>query len=300
MLNTSDEAGCAMGGVGKVKLDGKNRITTGSTGTGPTVPKYGDSKNPSSATNAKFNISFDIANNMQAIIDSKNSTIESINAFFTKHGIKFNTSDFTKYKEGSRVMSILLLDAFLQHMNISYDELLGRPSARHSSMPIPSWIWDEEKTMGIEITAKEIWIITPDFYYDVHPEYRQLVDKNVLENKCMYKYIYKATRQNKVNVNNMFKTFASVLEERNDLVTFLPVEEMDFHWITEQIIFNPNNSSSRKAIIVNPTGEINIAAKLNIEMSDSDCREFRALFQSYWERSFDNHETFNKWKHNQA
>lgn len=154
---------------------------------------------------------------------------------------------------------------------------------------LADWLWDKDKTIEAECSSSEIWIITPDFYYDFsEPEKFEKVKHNVVDRKCMYRYIYKSTQQNEDRITEMKRVYGLSMEKRgadpkilDDLLYYLPVSNQNFVWATEQIIFNPFRLSE-SAITVDIMGSRDKTTRFNIEFSREKRIEFRGQFITYW------------------
>ncbi|OUQ02755.1 DUF4062 domain-containing protein [Thomasclavelia spiroformis] len=151
------------------------------------------------------------------------------------------------------------------------------------------WLWNESYTRGIESNAQEVWIITPDFLWDFDDiQFHQIVIVNVVKRGCKYKYIYKATEENKKKHAEMMRKYKtefkymkkelSLLEEQ---IQFLGVKPNKFYWSSEQIIFNPFQRNER-AIMVDIMDVRDKTLKFNIEYGFGKRIAFREQFINYW------------------
>lgn len=104
------------------------------------------------------------------------------------------------------------------------------------------WLWNENTTRRIEKSAKEIWIITPDFLWDFDDkEFHAIVMNNVIDRDCKYKYIYKNSENNNLKRDEMLRLYKMYFNNKgknildlNNQVQFLPVNSSDFNWSTKQ------------------------------------------------------------------
>ena len=246
---------------------------------------------------AKRNMSFDMAHNMYKILESGINSVSipliKFNDFVkSKHGINLFT-DMSHYVGGTRDMTIVVVFAFIEFMRtydacFSYDKLIGCTSDFNSSGgDKPSWLWTPEDTSDIEKVADEVWVTTPDFYYDKTDEvYKEIVIRNITENSCAYRYIYPNNRANRFFVSGRLNFYADTLKGSSDnVIMFLPMPESDFPWMIEQTIFNPSSKGQKKerAILVNPMGAKGDSIKFDIELNVEDRRIFKDVFLHYWE-----------------
>lgn len=157
------------------------------------------------------------------------------------------------------------------------------------------WLWNESYTRSIESNADEVWIITPDFMWDFDDAlFNQIVVNNIVNRECKYKYIYKATEENKnkylemmhrykINYRNKGKNIAELSEK----VKFLPIKPINFFWSSEQILFNPFKINER-AIAVDIMDVRDKTLKFNIEFGMLKRISFREQFIRYWNKHIHN------------
>lgn len=146
------------------------------------------------------------------------------------------------------------------------------------------WIWNESYTRSIEKNAREVWIITPDFWWDFDdPEFHRIVMTNVIERHCIYKYIYKESPDNTSITDEMMNMYKRELKgtpfesELFEQVQFLPVTPEKFYWSCEQVLYNPKGRDERFIIDAS-----NRTVKFSLEQELSKRIHFRKLFVCYW------------------
>lgn len=157
------------------------------------------------------------------------------------------------------------------------------------------WLWNENTTRRIEKSAKEIWIITPDFLWDFDDkEFHAIVMNNVIDRDCKYKYIYKNSENNNLKRNEMLRLYKMYFNKKgknildlNNQVQFLPVNSSDFNWSTEQILFNPF-SVNEMAIAVDIMDVRDRTLKFNIEFGLNKRIGFRKQFIDFWNSNINN------------
>lgn len=180
----------------------------------------------------------------------------------------------------------------IQHLKNQLLNFLGGALSFSSQA---KWLWNESYTRGIESNAKEVWVITPDFMWDFDDvQFHQIVVMNVVKRECKYKYIYKATEENKKKHAEMMRKYKtefkymdkdlSVLEEQ---IQFLEVKPNKFYWSSEQIIFNPFQRNER-AIMVDIMDFRDKTLKFNIEYGFGKRISFREQFINYWNSNIKN------------
>lgn len=157
------------------------------------------------------------------------------------------------------------------------------------------WLWNENTTRRIEKSAKEIWIITPDFLWDFDDkEFHAIVMNNVIDRDCKYKYIYKNSENNNLKRDEMLRLCKMYFNKKgknildlNNQVQFLPVNSSDFNWSTEQILFNPF-SVNEMAIAVDIMDVRDRTLKFNIEFGLNKRIGFRKQFIDFWNSNINN------------
>ena len=277
----------------KIEIDTTNRYSD------ENGESYGYPKKANEAVYATRNISRDIAQNMQKFMDQGTGQgalkfNNFINFIRDRHKIYYEQSQYSSAKIGNVDIKLIVMIAFCKYLNISFDELLGWDVQREGGISNTyddfrqEWHWDEEYTKKVEETANEVWIITPDFYYDINSAYG-VVKNNIINRGCKYKYIYKKNKDTDRIVDRMLNEYQQAFENAEKkieyLVEFLPVPENKFFWISEMIIFNPNKSEEiEKAILVdvNGIGRVNVKQKINIELSIKDRWNLKDMFEKYW------------------
>lgn len=151
------------------------------------------------------------------------------------------------------------------------------------------WLWNENYTRNVEKTAKEIWIITPDFMWDyTDTQFRQIVIDNVTKRNCKYKYIFLGNSENNLKMKEMLryykKVFAKNMMELHKLecqIQYIAVKPNKFYWSSEQILFNPFALDER-AILVDAMDVRDRTLKFNIEFGHGKRVIFRDQFINYW------------------
>ena len=195
---------------------------------------------------------------------------------------------FLKNISNHKVLAFRDADECISHIKSQLNNFLGgclRFSRR------ATWLWNEFTTRNVERDSAEIWIVTPDFYWDFDDsEFRDIVTANVIGRGCKYRYIFKGTESNIERVNEMYRVYGMLLKQNNttdghldELVKFLPVKPQDFFWSSEQILFNPF-TLKESAIMVDIMDVRDKTLKFNIEYGRHKRVEFRKQFISYWNR----------------
>ena len=151
-----------------------------------------------------------------------------------------------------------------------------------------TWLWNENVTRGIERSANEVWIVTPDFYWDFDDaEFRDIVTENIIRRGTVYRYIYRSEGETDTKSHEMHRVYALLMQkeakpagELKNRLQFLPVTVLDFMWPSEQILFNPFQLEER-AILVDAMDVKDKTRKFNIEFGRRKRLLFRSQFISY-------------------
>lgn len=148
------------------------------------------------------------------------------------------------------------------------------------------WLWSEWETRSVERGAKEIWIITPNFYWDYQDEeFRKIVFNNVINRNVVYRYLYKKSLNNEDRVSEMKRDYVRTLGIKwEEKVMYIPIAEEEFVWCTEQILFNPFDPREEHGIIVDIMDERNKFDKYNIELGRDKRLALRRQFINLWNR----------------
>ena len=89
-----------------------------------------------------------------------------------------------------------------------------------------NWLWNENMTRAVEKSAKEVWVVTPDFVWDFDDEeFHRIVVSNVVDRRCKYKYIYYQTEENDAKIKEMIRFYRKVY--KNDLFLLPCLDETD-------------------------------------------------------------------------
>ena len=86
--------------------------------------------------------------------------------------------NFIKQVSTNKILNFDSANQCVEHIKAQFNNHLGG-LFRFSRQA--TWLWSEYKTRGVESNAKEIWIITPDFYWDYSDlEFRNIVARNII------------------------------------------------------------------------------------------------------------------------
>jgi hypothetical protein len=178
-------------------------------------------------------------------------------------------------------------DKCIEHIRCQFNNHLGG-FFRFSRQA--TWLWGEHKTKEIESNAREVWIITPDFYWDfTDPVFRNIVKNNIIKG-CVYRYIYLSNEINNGRVEEMLRSYKLLFKKHGVDVKyvlkrnyFLPMKEGDFVWSSEQILFNPFDLKE-EAIMVAIMDVKDKSLKFNIAYGLEKRISFRKQFISIWNK----------------
>lgn len=147
------------------------------------------------------------------------------------------------------------------------------------------WLWTEARTGAMERQASEVWILTPDLYWDFQDEpYRTLVRNNIVDRRARYRYLFMDTQQNRERVADLTSEYAEALgKDVPDLVQFASIPAEAFFWCTEHVLFNPF-TSAECGLVVDICKERDRSRKYDVEMGRSKRNVFRSQFERLWSR----------------
>jgi uncharacterized protein DUF4062 len=146
------------------------------------------------------------------------------------------------------------------------------------------WIWTERFTHSLEESARLVWILTPDFYWDyTDVEFARLVRENVTERGVKYFYLYK---EDEGAADRIAEMVAEYEQAAGDLwkssVFFAGIPADNFFWCAEQVLYNPGHPQLERAILVDTMNGRNKEHKFDVELGRGRRSEFRRHFQRLW------------------
>ena len=146
-----------------------------------------------------------------------------------------------------------------------------------------SWIWCEETTERIEKSASEIWIATPDLYWDVEDiVFRNVVRENIIERCIPYRYIIINNNESKLRFSNMIAYYKKVLNKIPSYLKVKWINENKYPWPSEIAIYNPHKTIEMRAIIVNAMEVRNRDSKYNVELGPNCTRRLFEQYKRLW------------------
>jgi hypothetical protein len=109
-----------------------------------------------------------------------------------------------------------------------------------------NFILNKKELIKIEENSKEIWIITPDFYFDLqNEEIRNCVKENLKNNK-KYVYFFPFSTENKKKLILMKKYYNQYLKN----IKFVKLDKKFCEiFLNEIAIYNPKNNKEKFGII---------------------------------------------------
>jgi len=201
--------------------------------------------------------------------------------------------DFIKQVSVNKIFSFSDEKQCVEHIKAQFNNHLGG-LFRFSRQA--TWLWGEYKTRGVESNAKEIWIITPDFYWDFSDvDFRNIVVNNVIRG-CVYRYIYLDNETNRRNVGEMLRSYKLLFKKKGigeEFVLkrsyFVAIKEDDFVWSSEQILFDPFGLNE-SAIMVDIMDIKDKSLKYNIAYGRQKRVTFRRQFILIWNKNTEKEE----------
>jgi len=99
-----------------------------------------------------------------------------------------------------------------------------------------------KKLISIEKKAKEVWIVSPDLYYDTeNDEFKNIVKHNLHRN-AKYRYIVPATKSVMKHITKYQKDQTIPKDVAKEMFLILPPTEFN-PFLNELAIYNPNGKS---------------------------------------------------------
>jgi len=96
-----------------------------------------------------------------------------------------------------------------------------------------------KKLISIEKKASEVWIVSPDLYYDTeNDEFKNIVKHN-LHKKAKYRYIVPATKSVLKHITKYQKDQTIPKDVAKEMFLILPPSEFN-PFLNELAIYNPN------------------------------------------------------------
>jgi hypothetical protein len=205
-----------------------------------------------------------------------------------KHNVENEShKNFIKQVSVNKIRNFSNVGDCIEHIKKQFNNHLGS-LFRFSRWS--TWLWGGHRTKEFESNAKELWIITPDFYWDfTDKDFKDIVVKNV-KRGCVYRYIYLDNDRNKRRVKEMIRSYKLLFRENGideEMVSkttyFLPIQDADFVWSCEQILFNPFGLKEA-AIMVDIMEGKEKSPKYNIAYGSEKRLNFRRQFMFFWNK----------------
>lgn len=250
-------------------------------------PRYGTIRNGQnvSITHEEFLNALDANIPIYAFV--KNNIWNSRDAYFNNP-----QGDFSAYVEDVRVYDFIrdIMNRNILIRGFEYgDEIISILRRRFANLSGAflrfskscSWIWCEETTEEIEGVAEEMWIATPDLYWDWTNEvFRRIVQNNVIQRGVRYKYIILDTEENRERYNQMIDHYVQNDVDVNNQIDVTWLSANDFIFPTETAIYNPNSIDlpKRKAIFVNAMEVADRNNKYNVMVGPDSFRRLLKIF----------------------
>jgi hypothetical protein len=150
-----------------------------------------------------------------------------------------------------------------------------------------NWLWTEEYTRQVERSAKVVWILTPNFYWDyADSDFRRIVYENVTIREVTYYYLYCDSIENKRRVTEMVSDYHGALgdESWRARVHYAAIPADEFNWCAEQAMYDPGCGIREHGIIIDIMDERDKMNKTNIELGREKRADFRRQFTHLWQQ----------------
>jgi hypothetical protein len=136
-----------------------------------------------------------------------------------------------------------------------------------------------KQLIQLEDQATEVWVISPELYYDVdNADFSEMVTVN-LGQKTKYKYIIPASKDIHKNLDIYSKKYQMSEDEINQ--TFLILPESDYlPFLMETGIYNGNGADC-VACVAPSSEDVNDVIRLSNEKSKMMATQFKAIWAKY-------------------
>ncbi|MDB4438983.1 hypothetical protein N9176_01910 [bacterium] len=133
----------------------------------------------------------------------------------------------------------------------------------------------------LEKKAKEVWIVSPDLYYDTESdEFKNIVTHN-LHNNTKYRYIVPNTTSVIKHLNKYQKDQTIPKDLSKEMFLLLPPSEFN-PFMNELAIYDPNGDSPVACLAVwRDCNESDEVLSFDLDMTKELIKRFRTLWKKY-------------------
>jgi len=133
----------------------------------------------------------------------------------------------------------------------------------------------------LEKNAKEVWIVSPDLYYDTeNDEFKNIVTHN-LHNNTKYRYIVPNTTSVMKHLNKYQKDQTIPKDLTKEMFLLLPPSEFN-PFLNELAIYNPNGDKPVACLAVwRDCNESDEVLSFDLDMTKELVKRFRKLWKKY-------------------
>ena len=133
----------------------------------------------------------------------------------------------------------------------------------------------------LEKKAKEVWIVSPDLYYDTESdEFKNIVTHN-LHNNTKYRYIVPNTTSVIKHLNKYQKDQTIPKDLSMEMFLLLPPSEFN-PFMNELAIYDPNGDSPVACLAVwRDCNESDEVLSFDLDMTKELIKRFRTLWKKY-------------------
>ena len=133
----------------------------------------------------------------------------------------------------------------------------------------------------LEKKAKEVWIVSPDLYYDTESdEFKNIVTHN-LHNNTKYRYIVPNTTSVIKHLNKYQKDQTIPKDLSKEMFLLLPPSEFN-PFMNELAIYDPNGDSPVACLAVwRDCNESDEVLSVDLDMTKELIKRFRTLWKKY-------------------
>ena len=138
-----------------------------------------------------------------------------------------------------------------------------------------------KKVHSLEKKADEVWIVSPDLFYDTeNDEFRNIVKHNLHKGK-KYRYIVPATTSVSKHLTRYQKDQTIPRDQVDEMFLILPCSEFN-PFLNELAIYNPNSKEPVACLSVwKDADKDDEIISIDKEMTNTLIKKFKGLWKKY-------------------
>ncbi len=138
-----------------------------------------------------------------------------------------------------------------------------------------------KKVHSLEKKAKEVWIVSPDLFYDTENDVFMNIVKHNLHKGTKYRYIVPATSSVGKHLTKYQKDQTIPKDMTNDMFLILPVSEFN-PFLNELAIYDPNGKSPIACLSVWKDADTDDEViQIDKHMTTALIKSFKSIWKKY-------------------